>query len=258
MNGDTTEPWPHETILLFRYSTIEEPDEASHWMRQDNEPKSPGIDKMHAEFKMIKILKTLNSISRIEVILNYSPCSDCSEKLCSLKRDLDKEYKQSKNIEREMKAIDSMIKGTEDLSLNPGDKEEDKIEFKITFSYFYRVYTGMSGTGINKHSQGIINLFKNEIKLEILTYDKWQYFFKETGLLHEREKREWEVKSFLDALQEQASDEVWKLPLFSLKLQTNKLNINFMIYMNQLLKVQRGHLWCYYDFINIYKENLCI
>lgn len=112
-------------------------------------------------------------IHTIEVISSNSPCYDCSDKLCVLKKNLEDKVKHH---ECRPETEDDLAKRFSNLTIIP-------TEFSITFSNFYKHYK-------RENEQGLLKLLKNEIKLYTLTDDKWQYFFDAAGLSPKIQSRE--------------------------------------------------------------------
>lgn len=189
--------WPRRTILLYKYSTNATSEymdiPKNTWKRVDNEPNT----HKYAEEIMIEELETIREhlksqrdynagsykgIHSVEVIGNYSPCSDSSSKICSLKNDLDEEIRTALSKKHEV-------------------KEVDKIRFQITFSNFYK-HTKTYGP---QHWEGLKKLLEAEIKLDILKEDNWYYFLNAAGLIHpERQGRENNDKKIFQYLEESA------------------------------------------------------
>ncbi|VDI53525.1 Hypothetical predicted protein, partial [Mytilus galloprovincialis] len=169
------ETWPPSTILLYKYeynvnvafNNTYNPENT--WKRVDFTPTTEYTtgDEVHAELIMIEQLREIRqyqSIHRIEVILSYSPCRNCSDALCKFKEELYGE----KN------------KGSSGF---PTDLEKgEATEFKITFSNFF-CHDDLENQG------GLKNLLKGGIKLDIFTDENWKYFFNVTGLVTERRQR---------------------------------------------------------------------
>ncbi|CAC5387346.1 unnamed protein product [Mytilus coruscus] len=203
--GDREKPWPRSTILLYKYSskaTLKYGDIPENtWIRIDN-----AIGK-HAEIIMIKDLKKIQhhleeqadynvgsykGILSIEVILNYSPDSDCSNKLCICKKYLDEEIAKQRTNGNEGPA-DKVRK----MSLTTEVEKVEKIKFKITFSNFYKHIEELYG---KENMEGLTNLLKSDITLDILTDENWKYFFNAAGLVTERQRREKDDKKILQYL----------------------------------------------------------
>ncbi|VDI74117.1 Hypothetical predicted protein, partial [Mytilus galloprovincialis] len=212
--GDREQPWPRSTILLYKYSskaTVKYRDIPENtWIRIDN-----AIGK-HAEIIMIKDLKKIQNhlevqpdykvgsykgILSIEVIINYSPDRDCSDKLCTCKKYLDAEIvKQRKDVEI-VKQRTNRYEGPADKVRKMSPTTEvgrvENIKFKITFSNFYKHIEEIYGP---ENMEGLTNLLKSDIKLDILTDENWTYFFNAAGLETERQKREKDDKKILQYL----------------------------------------------------------
>lgn len=171
MYGDITKPWPKKTILLYKYSSnsnykySEIPENT--WKRRDNKQRK------HAEKRMIEDLENIQQyiemqpdycegnykfIHSIEVIQSYSPCSDCSDKLCSFKEKIRKN----------------------NFTLDPQNTDcvdvFNKINFKISFSNFYKHIENLyPGTG-SKNMKGLKKLSDNGIDFDVFTDDNWHEF----------------------------------------------------------------------------------
>ncbi|XP_052079338.1 uncharacterized protein LOC127717648 [Mytilus californianus] len=208
------EKWPTKTILLYRYSsnatTKYQDIPEDTWKRLDNEPKINDVDNgRHAELIMIEDLRKIqdylyiqpidyegryNAILSLEVILSYSPCADCSKRLCLEKEEMDKRVKQSKK-----KYFNSVQENLSAVSPTTEVEEEETIKMKITFSNFY-----MHNEISNK--EGLKNLLKSDIKLDIFTDDNWKYFFNAAGLVTKRQIREKADKKILQDLYKELVD----------------------------------------------------
>lgn len=153
--GEKPELWPHTTILLYKYSSNATKKKTSipedTWIKVQN---VQGGD--HAEVMMIQELKKIqkylseknpetrsecNGIHSIEVIQSYSPCSKCSKVLGLLMDDLKKLIIKSKydisDASLDMSVL-SLDEKEEKDRLDKKDDKEAKINFKITFSNFYK------------------------------------------------------------------------------------------------------------------------
>ncbi|XP_071176976.1 uncharacterized protein [Mytilus edulis] len=212
--GESEKPWPRSTILLYKYSSkatvkyVDIPENT--WIRVDN-----AIGK-HAEIIMIKDLKKIQNhleeqadykvgsykgILSIEVIINYSPDRDCSDKLCTCKKYLDAEIvKQRRDVEI-AKQRTNRYEGPADKvrKMSPTTEVErgENIKFKITFSNFYKHIKDIYGP---ENMKGLTNLLKSDIKLDILTDENRTYFFNAAGLETERQRREKDDKKILQYL----------------------------------------------------------
>lgn len=202
--------WPHKTILLYKYSSNATakyqyiPEDT--WKRIDNKPGQ------HAELIMIEDLEEIQdyltiqpddyegsdkAILSVEVILSYSPCYNCAQELCHVKKRIDKKMRQSKTRNRGPETVQENLSA---LSLTTEVEEVEKIQFKITFSNFYE-HTRKHGTG---NIEGLKNLMKTEIKLDIFKDENWDYFFNAAGLVTERlcrQRRERDDKKILQYLE---------------------------------------------------------
>ncbi|XP_071149326.1 uncharacterized protein [Mytilus edulis] len=214
--GTDHSKWPGNTILLYKYSsnatTKYKNIPENIWKRIDNE------QQRHAEFIMINELEKIQEnlmtdegsytgILSVEVILSYSPCDGCSARLCSLKKNMDEELKQTRN-----KDTDNVVMKLSGLStttevedeekvkfkITEGDDEE-KVKFKITFSNFYKHLDGYRTADQNK--EGLRDLLRSGIKLDTFSDDNWHYFFNAAGWFNaERQRRESDDKKILQYL----------------------------------------------------------
>ncbi|CAG2205356.1 unnamed protein product [Mytilus edulis] len=189
-------PWPRSTILLYKYSSNTS---IKYWEIPENTLKrvdnEPGRDGRDAEEIMIEDLENIQdyltiqpddiegsykAILSVEVILSYSPCDKCSQSLCLLKETMDKKVKES-------------------LSLTKEVEDEEKVKFKITFSNFYKHLEIFD----NEHIEGLKNLLRSDIKLDIFSDDNWDYFFNAAGLVTERQKEKGLTRKFYNILKDQ-------------------------------------------------------
>lgn len=212
---DSSQPWPRSTILLYKYSSnspkkcAEIPENT--WRREDN-----AYQQKHAESKMICALSIIQNsmeeerqevankepigINSIEVILSYSPCIECSKDLCLFKDKLDVDLRQRKTT----KVINTA--------------EDEKIQFKITFSNFYKHFE-------LGYMDGLEDLLKKGIKLDILTDDNWEYFFNASGLVTDRQRRERDDKKLLHHLKESVTLDKLKKTHEESKISLYKQNL---------------------------------
>lgn len=206
--------WPHTIILLYKYSsnasTKYQDIPENTWQRIDNDPKVKKRDYEgeHAESIMIKQLTEIqnhlkkqrdyergsyNGIRTIDIILNYSPCNEdphyCSTILCHFKDSLKKDIKAAEEAFNDTcaSAIAACTEKVSKLTVKGKDEEVPKI--KITFANFYKYYEAES-------IEGLKNLRRNGIELDVLTGDKWNDFYKAIGfeLPAGREVHEYDVK----------------------------------------------------------------
>ncbi|CAG2205361.1 unnamed protein product [Mytilus edulis] len=169
--------WPKTTILLYKYGSnattkfVDIPE--GIWRRVKNKPRK------HAESIMISDLEAIQGylkqqpdysggrykgIHTVEVILSYSPCSNCSTQLCDLKNSLEQDIRAPEEDPDETgDAISQLNKQIAGLRMTD-------INFQIIFSNFYLHRD-------EKNREGLINLSRNNIKLDILTGEKWKYFY---------------------------------------------------------------------------------
>ncbi|XP_063441954.1 uncharacterized protein LOC134722274 [Mytilus trossulus] len=188
--SDSSKSWPSIPVLLYKYASnttgkhFDIPENT--WIRVDSRLGQ------HAESIMVTDLintqdflesqveyytgSRYQGIHSIEVILSYSPCSTCSNKLCGLKGILDEK------ITQHMMTI---------FSIGTDVEETEKTEFKITFSNFNKNNVDEQGY---ENNEGLKNLRKNDVNLYIKSDDDWQDFLKAAGLVTERRKRETDDK----------------------------------------------------------------
>lgn len=214
--GTYYEMWANETILLYKYksnaTTKYQDIPEDTWKRIDNISREKGVnDGRHAEQIMLEDIKEIQeylavqpddydgshkTIHSIEVILSYSPCDKCSERLCNLKQNLE----GKKKITIRIKDSNTVQENMSDLSLFPEVEEQGNIKIKITFSNFYD-HLGSNG---KSHMEGLKKLLKNGIKLDTFSDKNWQYLFNATGLVTERpwrQRRERDDKLILQYLE---------------------------------------------------------
>lgn len=134
------------------------------------------------------------AILSLDVIIRYSPCADCSQRLCSEKEQMDRLLKQSK---KRNKCSNSVHENMSSVS-STTEVDEEKIKMKITFANFY-----MYNDIFNKN--GLANLWRKDIKLEVFTGVNQKYFFKAAGLVTRGQIRETDDKKILQELKEFAA-----------------------------------------------------
>ncbi|XP_052079349.1 uncharacterized protein LOC127717650 isoform X2 [Mytilus californianus] len=220
------EPWPHTVTLLYKYSsnanTKYEDIPENTWKRIDNDPMIRDYKGEHAESIMIKQLMEIQNhlkkqkdynrgsykgIHTIDVILSFSPCNKhphcCSTKLCDFKASLENDIRSAvdssngttvetaDDLNKKMSNLNMEGKEKEVAEKMPNsniegkEKEGAKIEMNIQFSNFYL-------DNVSENREGLKNLRQKGIKLDVLTGDKWIYFYRAIGfeLPEGREERE--------------------------------------------------------------------
>lgn len=146
--------------------------------------------------------ESYQGIHHIEVISSYSPCKGCSDRLCDLKKNLEEKLKICKSRNSTETEVDELSTTfNKSIMLNT-----ENINFQITFSTFY--YHDNSENEI-----GLINLLKNEIKLDTFTDDNWEYFFEAAGLSSEIQSKE---KHLVTKRQKREEDDSKLLQYFNL------------------------------------------
>ncbi|VDI57478.1 Hypothetical predicted protein [Mytilus galloprovincialis] len=188
--GDKSKPWPHTTILLYKYSSnaitkypvIPE----NTWQRIDNDPRNAYYEGGHAESILIKKMtktqehlkkqpyndrESYNGIHTIEVILNYSPCHCCSTKLCDFKKILERDVSA---LELTVCSNDSKDGDDAFATMFQSLRTKGNVDIKITFANFYKYYS-------KENMEGLKELLRNDIELDLLTGDTWLNFFDAVG-----------------------------------------------------------------------------
>ncbi|CAG2195129.1 unnamed protein product [Mytilus edulis] len=176
--GTNGTEWSNETILLYKYSSNAT---TKYWHIPEDTWKKIVNTNKHAEKTMIEDLEDIHdyltiqpddnegsykAILSVEVILSYSPCGECSQALCRIKKKMD-----------------------------------EKVKFKITFSNFYKhTEEGYVKEGID-NMEGLKDLLQSGIKLDVFSDDNWHYFFNAAGLVTRRQKREKDDKKILQYLE---------------------------------------------------------
>lgn len=198
-NGPSKKKWSHETILLYKYSSNAT---TKYWeITEDTWKRIVNNSAQHAERIMIEDLENIQNyltiqpddyeggykaILSVEVILSYSPCDGCSLRLCQLKKQLD-----------------------------------EKVKFKITFSNFYKHTEERYGKEGKDNIEGLKDLLRSDVKLDVFSDDNWHYFFNAAGLVTERQKRERDDKKILQYLEGVVTSE--RTPAIEQDLREKKL-----------------------------------
>ncbi|CAG2250220.1 unnamed protein product [Mytilus edulis] len=139
--GKEPSKWPKSTILLYKYSSnattkfLHIPENT--WKRINNEK-----GRIHAELIMKEDLEIIQdyltmqpddsegsykAILSVEVILSYSPCADCSEELCRLKKMMDVNLMPSKTGNKDILTVHENLSAS---SLKTEVAEDEKIYLK--------------------------------------------------------------------------------------------------------------------------------
>ncbi|XP_071149006.1 uncharacterized protein [Mytilus edulis] len=230
--GTNGPKWSHETILLYKYSSNST---TKYWQIPENTWKRvhniPG--KQHAELKMIKDLENIQDyltiqpddnegsyqcILSVEVILSYSPCDKCSYALFHDKEKMDEKLRKRKEGNKDIAVLKTLSAFSLTQEVDK-EEEEEKIEFKITFSNFYN-HLERFPDGKN-NMKGLENLMRKEIKLDIFTDNNWQYFFNAAGLVTKRQRRERDDEKILQYLEGLVTSE--RILAIEQDLRKNKL-----------------------------------